>query len=84
VTAPLYEINSFQDIIDKIPPHRVPIFLSEFCSMMLHASAVKAAVKIGSKIRLPLVWKDDGLGNLKSTFLDMDGKAVFSIEERPR
>lgn len=63
---PVYEISTLADIVEKIPPDRIPAFMEE-ASFMLSCAAQARATTAGLLLEgpcitltLPVRWTDDG------------------------
>lgn len=71
-----YTFSTFQELIDQVPADRIKVCMAEVAALFTIAKRVDPK----AKLRLPMTWIDDGLGDITATFHAPD--ATLSIKSK--
>jgi hypothetical protein len=55
----VYELNTLQDIVDKVPADRIPQCMADIAEGLAHMAVTRAVEGRDCRLLLPIVWTDD-------------------------
>ena len=81
-----YELYTIQDILEKIPTDKLKICMKELTEMLLQAKISFDVLKTFDsspicKLPNPIIWEDDGKGNIQVNHFINDIKALVTKQK---